>query len=141
MIFVISFASMLVLGLVSRVQAGGCTNASAKGTYGFSCKGTFIDPTLGPLPLAEVGVFTADGEGNISGTLTESFNGAIFPGVTFAQTYTVHSDCTGFAVTTFPDFPEAPPQHSNFVIDDNKKEARSMGTDTGAVVVCIAKKQ
>jgi hypothetical protein len=33
-VFVIAFVSLLVLGLVSRVQAGECSNASIKGTYG-----------------------------------------------------------------------------------------------------------
>ena len=65
-VFVISFVSLLVLGLVSRVQAHGgeCSNASTKGTYGFSCEGTIV----GVGPLAVIGVYTADGNGNILST-------------------------------------------------------------------------
>ena len=55
-VFVISFVSLLVLGLVSRAQAEDCSNAKVKGAYGFSCEGT-----VGGLPIAVVGVFTADG--------------------------------------------------------------------------------
>src|SRR5919112_625080 len=52
--------SLLVLGLVSRVQARACSNASVNGTYGFSCEGTIV----GVGPLAAIGVFTADGQGH-----------------------------------------------------------------------------
>jgi hypothetical protein len=71
--FVISFASLLVLGLVSRVQAGECSNASLKGAYGFSCEGTIVD--VGP--AGAIGVFTADGDGNLSGVNTASVNGEL----------------------------------------------------------------
>ena len=54
-VFAISFVSLLVLGLVSWVQARACSNASIKGTYGFSCEGTLV----GVGPLAAIGVFTA----------------------------------------------------------------------------------
>ena len=116
-VFVIAFVSLLVLGLVSRVQAGECSNASIKGTYGFSCEGTIV----GVGPLAVIGVFTADGKGNGSGVETLSLNGVIIPGVTFTGTYTVNADCTGSFVTTAPD---GSVTHHDFVIDDNKKEIR-----------------
>ena len=59
-VFVISFVSLLVLGLVSRVQAGECSKASIKGAYGLICQGTIV----GVGPAAVVGVYTADGNGN-----------------------------------------------------------------------------
>src|SRR5712692_1599083 len=55
--FVMAFVSLLVLGLVSRVQAEECSDVSIKGTYGFSCEGTVV----GVGPIAVIGVFTADG--------------------------------------------------------------------------------
>src|SRR5262249_32367541 len=97
-VFVMAFVSPLVLGLVSRVQAGDCSNDSTKGTYGVSCEGT-----SGGLPVAVVGVYTADGKGNSSGGETLSFNGTIITGVTFTGTYTVNPDCTGSVVTTASD--------------------------------------
>jgi hypothetical protein len=54
--FVLVSVSLLVLGLGSRVQAQHCSEASLKGTYGFSCEGT-----LAGSPLAAVGVLTATG--------------------------------------------------------------------------------
>jgi hypothetical protein len=75
--FAIAFVSLLALGLVSRVQARECSNASIQGTYGFSCEGTLV----GVGPLAAIGVFTADGKGNGSEVETVSVNGEISQGV------------------------------------------------------------
>jgi len=132
-VFVISFVSLLVLGLVSRVQAGDCSNNSLKGTYGLSCEGTVV----GVGPLAVVGVFTADGDGNGSEVETISFNGMITTGATFTVTYTVNADCTGSFVST--GFGSV--FHNDFVIDDNKKEIRLISTEPGFVAVCIFRKQ
>jgi len=131
--FVIGFVSLLVLGLVSRGQAGDCSNNSLKGTYGFSCEGTVVE--LGP--IAVIGVFTADGDGNGSEVETISFNGAITTGATFTVTYTVNADCTGSFVSTGL----GSVFHNDFVIDDNKKEIRLMATEPGFVAVCIFRKQ
>src|SRR5271170_7326826 len=49
--------------------AGGFTNASLKGTYVFSLSGRTIDPTLGTDDnFSRVGIFIADGEGDIATT-------------------------------------------------------------------------
>src|SRR5215475_9232921 len=84
-VFAIAFVSLLVLGLVSRVQARECSNASIKGSYGFSCEGTLV----GVGPLAAIGVFTADGKGNGSEVETVSVNGDITTGATFTVSYSV----------------------------------------------------
>ena len=132
-VFVISFVSLLVLGFVSRVQAEECSNASLKGAYGLSCEGTVV----GVGPLAVIGVFTADGNGNGSEVETISFNGVITTGATFTVTYTVNADCTGSFVSTGL----GSVFHNDFVIDDNKKEMRLMPTEPGFVAVCIYRKQ
>ena len=134
-VFVMAFVSLLVLGLVSRVQAHGeeCSNASIKGTYGFSCEGT-----AGGLPVAVVGAYTADGKGSSSGVETVSFNGTIIPGATFTDSYTVNADCTGSLMTTAPD---GSVTHHDLVIDDNKKEIRVIVTEPGRVIVCNFRKQ
>jgi len=132
-VFVMAFVSLLVLGLVSRVQAKECSNASVKGTYGLSCEGTVV----GVGPLAVVGVFTADGNGTGSEVETLSFNGVITTGATFTVTYTVDADCTGSFVSTGL----GSVFHNDFVIDDNKKEFRLIPTEPGFVAVCIYRKQ
>ena len=140
-VFVMAFVSLLVLGLVSRGQAGDCSNNSLKGTYGFSCEGTIVG---GPLagPIAVIGVFTADGNGNGSEVETFSLNGNIFQGVPFTVTYTVKADFTGSFVSKGlgPVFIDAV-FHNDFVIDDNKKEIRLIPTEPGFVAVCIYRKQ
>jgi hypothetical protein len=133
-VFVISFVSLLALGLVSRVQAGECSNVSIKGAYGLSCEGTLV----GVGPLAVIGVFIADGKGNGSEVETISFNGDISQGVPFTVTYTVNADCTGSFVSTGSD---GSVFHNDFVIDANKKEFRLMPTEPGFVAVCIFRKQ
>lgn len=135
-VFVIAFVSLLVLGLVSHVQAHGgeCSNASIKGSYALSCEGTVVG--LGP--IAVIGVFTADGNGTGSEVETISFNGAISQGVPFTVTYNVNGDCTGSFVSTGPD---GSVFHNNFVLDDNKKEFRLMPTEPGFVAVCLFRKQ
>jgi hypothetical protein len=133
-VFVMSFVSLLVLGLVSRVQARECSNASIKGTYGFSCEGTIV----GVGPIAVIGVFTADGNGNGSQVETLSLNGEISQGVFRTDTYTVDADCTGSFVSTGPDGSVI---HNDFVIDDNEKELRLIATESGYVAVCIFRKQ
>jgi hypothetical protein len=135
-VFVISFVNLLVLGLVSRVQAhgGDCSNASIKGDYGFSCEGTLV----GVGPLAVIGVFTADGKGNGSEVETISFNGDITTGATFTVSYSVNGDCTGSFVSTGAD---GSVFHNDFVLDDNKKEMRLIPTEPGFVAVCIYRKQ
>jgi hypothetical protein len=133
-VLVISFVSLLVLGLVSRVQARECSNASIKGTYGFSCEGTIV----GVGPIAVIGVFTADGNGNGSQVETLSLNGEISQGVFRTDTYTVDADCTGSFVSTGPDGSVI---HNDFVIDDNEKEIRLLATESGYIAVCIFRKQ
>jgi hypothetical protein len=132
--FVSAFVSLLLLGLVSRVQAGQCSNASIKGSYALSCEGTVVG--LGP--LAVIGVFTADRKGTGSEVETISFNGAISQGVPFTVTYSVNGDCTGSFVSTGPD---GSVFHNDFVLDDNKKEFRLMPTEPGFVALCLFRKQ
>jgi len=137
-VFAIAFVSLLVLGLMSRVQAGECSNVSIKGAYGLSCEGTAV----GVGPLAVIGVFTADGNGNGSEVETISFNGEIFQEERFTVTYTVKADCTGSFVSKGlgPVFLGSV-FHNDFVIDDNKKEIRLIPTEPGFVAVCIYRKQ
>ena len=131
---IMSFVSLLVLGLVSQVQARACSNASIQGTYGFSCEGTIV----GVGPLAAIGVFTADGNGNGSEVETVSVNGEISRGVFRTDTYTVEADCTGSFVSTGPDGSVI---HNDFVIDDHEKEMRLIATESGWAAFCIFRKQ
>jgi hypothetical protein len=95
----------LLLAAVANLHAAQCSNASLKGTYGFSSQGfTEVTPDISPAgfaPWAETGVIVYDGHGNIpSGSFTvntATANGGPIRG-TFTGTYTVNGDCTGTIV-------------------------------------------
>ena len=82
-----------------------CSNASLKGTYGYSAQGFTEAPAnvspAGFVPFAQTGLSAFDGKGNIlSGTFTFATTtaaGGVFSG-TFTGTYSVGADCSGTAV-------------------------------------------
>jgi hypothetical protein len=75
-----------------------CTNATVHGTYGFHGL-AFIVPASGgaATPRAIIGVFTLDGKGNWTTSLTLDDNGVIThpPAAGSAGTYKINPDCTG----------------------------------------------
>ena len=124
---VIVFATLFVLGILPRAQAGereprGCSNASLQGSFGFTSTGTlFALPPPFAGPFAEIGRQTFDGRGNTDATATLSANGNIFK-VTVQGTYLVNPDCTGSM--TFYISPFGTTATADFVIDDDGTELR-----------------
>jgi len=125
---ILACASLLSLGVDSRAQAA-CTNASLKGTFGYTCEGT-----LGGLLAVEVGIGTYDGAGNVSGKSTLSVSGTAPTAITWTGSYTINADCTG--AVTFGDG-----SHAALVLDDHKHELRVIATDPGTVYTCLKKEQ
>ena len=138
----IVFATVFVLGIVPRAQAGEnseCSNASLQGSFGFTSTGTLLalpPPFAGP--FAEVGRQTFDGKGNTDATATLSANGHIVM-VTIQGTYVVNPDCTG-SLTLYVS-PFGTTVHVDFVIDDDGAELRAIVTDAGSVESRVYKKQ
>jgi len=136
---VIVFATVFVLGIVPRAQAGEqreCSNASLQGSFGYTSTGTLLASIPGlppPLagPFAEVGRQTFDGKGNTDATATLSANGNI-QAVTIAGTYTVNPDCTG--TMTLNVSPLGVISHLDFVIVDDGAGLRAIVTDSGGFV-------
>lgn len=133
--------SLICLSLLSETTTYGkeqCSNATLNGSYGVSASGTVI----GVGPVASVGVFTFDGEDNMTGTVIQKVNGNNVE-LTFTGTYTVDPSClvsdtvltsTGQTVT-----------HVSVIVD-NGKEFYILNTvpptaTSGNVVVGVAKKQ
>ena len=85
------FASMFIAGAVPYAQARQCSTASLRGGYGFHGIATIVPAGT---PRAIIGVFTLDGKGNWSATLTVNDNGTV-RNVTDSGIYTVNADCTG----------------------------------------------
>ena len=129
---IVVFAAVFVLGVLPRAQADehrGCSEASLKGSFGFTSTGTLLalpPPSAGP--FAEIGRQTFDGRGdNTEGTATLSANGNINH-VTFFGTYVVSPDCTG-SMTLFV-LPLGRTITLEFVIDDDGAELRALLTST-----------
>ena len=100
------FSALLTLAaaaaLVPAVHAQ-CTNATLTGRYGATFSG-FLAPghsTKGEeKPFAGAGLATFDGAGNVSVTLSVSYNGAVATNELYTASYTVNSDCTGSMTST-----------------------------------------
>jgi hypothetical protein len=106
---------------------------------GFSFTGVVGGPFAGS--FAAAGQFSADEDGDFSGSDTRSFNGTIIPR-SFTGTAVVNPNCTGSATLTVTTPANVfPPFHLEFVLDDHTQEARFVQTDPGTVITGSARKQ
>ena len=133
----------LALGLVSAASAqnNACTNATLKGSFGYSSTGTLLKSYVLPPfagPFAEVGAQTFDGSGGTSATATLSSNGNIVS-VTVTGTYTVNPDCTGTLTLLVSPFNAT--VHANLVIDKNSNAFQAIETEPGLIVTRMAWRQ
>jgi hypothetical protein len=88
---ILSF-SVLFAALAPGAHAATCTPSNVAGNWGYTYTGTLFLPS-GPAPLAAVGRYTADADGNISGTQTRSVAGATAQEV-IKGVATLNPDCT-----------------------------------------------
>lgn len=115
------FLTMIAIAPASAT----CTNADMVGVWGY-----FVG--------ASVGHFTADGAGNITnGSQTLSQNGVIST-QTYTGTYSIATNCTG---TVALNFNGGGSSTSNFVMDNAKKGAQVINTDSGSVAQGFAAAQ
>lgn len=118
----------------------GCSNATLRGSFGFTSTGTLLPSYVPPPyagPFGEIGKQTFDGKGNAHYTATLSANGNISSNLTFEGTYKVNPDCTGSMTLSNP----LGVIHADLVIDDDGAELRSISTDSGVVESRVYKKQ
>jgi hypothetical protein len=93
------FALVVLVTLVPAANAAqGCTAATLTGSYAFTFSGFFQNQGRNS-PISGIGSGTLDGKGNVSATVTASFDGNLstFP---YTATYTVNPDCTGSVTAT-----------------------------------------
>jgi hypothetical protein len=102
--------TMVAVGSASAV----CSNATVIGVWGYEVG-------------SSVGQFTADGQGNLTGSQTESQNGTIVM-QTYTGTYSVKTNCTGNLTVNFTG---GGTSHVNFVLDNAKKGAQIIDSDSG----------
>jgi hypothetical protein len=83
----------LILGAAPQGAWAACSNSSLNNTFSVSFSG--FTGNLVPLSASSQLVF--DGGGGITGSLTQSNGGIVSRGLTLTGSYSVSSNCTGFA--------------------------------------------
>lgn len=133
--FPTTFATILCATLLSLVPTARaqdnavCSNVTVVGKWGYTYTGTLLLPTpTGTLsiPVAAVGRFTLDIDGNLSGTQTRS-NGGMSSQETLTAKITVNADCT--ATGNFNVYQSGQLVRTAvlaLVFDDDSKEARAI---------------
>lgn len=134
-------ASVFLLG-AAGLKAQSCTNATLTGTYGYLLEGNLVEEEEGEdvyAPYADSGILTADGNGNFTGTGTESFTGTIEQGTTISGTYTVNSNCTGSATLNYGS--SIGTFNFSLVVLNGGEGISFVDTDSGAIVSGAARQQ
>jgi hypothetical protein len=120
---VLTFVFMLGLAPKAHAQQQ-CSNASLRGGYGFHATGTDVPAGT---PRAVITLYTFDGGGNWTATVTLNNNGTVlqFPD---AGTYVVNPDCTGTLM------PSSGGSYAAVVVDGGK-EVFLMRTEPSTIVL------
>src|ERR1700758_2848753 len=84
---------MIALPMAS---ANSCSQATGAGRWAFTAAGTVILPNGASVPVTQVGIFTEDQQGNVSGSQTRSLGGSVGK-ETFAGIASISPDCAGTA--------------------------------------------
>jgi len=126
--FTLAAIAAVGMGLAPTARAAekGCATWTLLGTFSRLDTGTVLASPGGAGPVAYVGTFTFDGNGNVTGATTYSISGIIGTG-TQTGTYTVNSDCTG---TITVQGASGRSSHYSFVIDDNGNGFQYICTDS-----------
>ena len=83
---------------MNGTSSNGCSNKTVSGSYGAQLAGS-----AGTHSFAEIGVFTTDGKGNITGHDIIDLDGATTTRDPLTGTYQVYPDCTATVELDLPD--------------------------------------
>jgi hypothetical protein len=114
--------------VVPAAQARPCSTAAAAGTWGFNVSGTFFFPNA--VPIVNVGVFTTDAAGNLTGSQTRNVGGDVGT-ETVTGTLSLNPDCTGTVTAHAFDPSTGAPEGiavTAIVMDDNLQQLRTVIT-------------
>jgi hypothetical protein len=136
LLLILSVSSGQAQGKQEERIAGRCTQHSVRGDYGFSFEGTAS--SFGS--IAAAGRLVSDGNGNLSGSYSESLGGMIIQG-NFVGTYAVNSHCIVSATLTGAIAPSTWSANVKGVLVNNGEEILLVGLDPGTVITGGAKKQ
>ena len=146
-------SAIAVIGLVVFLttlpaRAANCSAAKGAGSYSFTTNGVLLTP--GAVPVASVGEFSADANGNFSGQQTRNIGGQI-AAETLTGSATINRDCSAsYTVNVFEAGTLVRTTTLAAQWDDNMNEEDGMFTsvvlkpsDTavGSVVTLHAKRQ
>ena len=138
--FAVAAVTALALGIAPTAKAQvdkACTNATLQGTFAYSTTGFGVagatGPLPAPLPFADAGAQTFDGNGGTALSGMSNANGTVGQ-PNQSGTYTVNSDCTGTYSIQL-----APGKTANyfFVIANDGSEFRAICVDKYAVLTRI----
>ena len=90
-------AAIVGLAVIGTANADGCSNRTVSGSYGAQLTGT-----AGAQLFAEVGIFTTDGRGNVTGQDLINLGGTSFSRNLAGGTYHVDPDCTATVELPLP---------------------------------------
>ena len=107
-----------------------CTLSTMQGTYGYHLQGWFVDnPSVAPVPVAQIGSVLADGSGNMKVATTMSQGGQIVK-AGFNFTYQINPDCSG-SMTPVAGSDAGP---AEFMLTDGGKQMMLIVTQAGSVM-------
>ena len=141
-------ALVIAAALIVRFQAQkaprvvhaqtGCTLTSLSGAYGVRLAGVFFDSSGNTVYASSGGLWTVDGQGNLTGKETDSFDGKIFRADTYTGTYTMNSDCTGSLSTNSQAVGAA---SYDFTLTNGNNQIHLVENDSGTNITGQANKQ
>lgn len=134
-------AAALVIGYrkipVVHAQDKGCDATTVTGAYGYTLSGSVYDNYGYIYVLGAAGRMVSDGNGNLTGAETLSFDGTIVKRQ-YTGTYTMTAECTGSLTLTMS---AGGTMHADIVAVNNGKELNLVQTDTAYIVTGVLKQQ
>ncbi len=114
-----------------------CDLTSLNGAFGYKLTGYVYDSMGYTYYLGVVGRMVSDGNGNLTGTDTYSFDGSLVKRQ-YTGTYTINADCTGSLTITTSNGNST---HADLVIVGNGTEVELVQTDGGYILTGTLKQQ
>jgi len=121
---------LLATAIGTTASAGGLSDRSIKGNWGFSALGTIMPPAFPtPTPAAAVGTIEFDGIGGCFFTDTINLGGLALSRSSTSCSYAVYADGSGTILVSFDGDPGPTPL--SFVVVDRAREIQFIRTDLG----------
>src|ERR1041385_7009081 len=87
---------------VARAQTG-CDATSLSSSYAYTLNGMYYDSQYYVYYYGDIGILTADGNGNLTGSSTVSNDGFVTQNQSITGSYTINGNCMGSAKLSYSD--------------------------------------